>query len=505
MIEIIGSVDKNEYYTAQQINDLLIKQRIELVYGSNFVGRPNTHLYIDNQTVVKLHTELDLNDIRAKRYVLHTLERERTLNIHHGSKTWFILQKDNKSIIGNICPLLTSIHTILPHEHKLDHLKAIYHLYFHVAKQFNLRLDEGLANFGIDDNNQIYYLDDDIYQWDNFFSFAHALGVLIRGNHWIDETLAAWIGELLQQLISEYFGDNTNIMVARTLSDVFMPNTKKQQLFDSIIKKLQKQKTISKAIHTFKENYIAILADIHSNLPALTAVLAYLEAHNIKQGLVLGDIVGYGPYPHECIELLQNTKLQIIKGNHDHAVAVGNSNYGMSKVATWCIDWTVEQITPEQRRWLNDLPLELTGCDEFARKWQAIHGSPIDPNYFNAYVYQMTYEQNLDRLAERGIDFCFHGHTHIQGIYARHSIKKTDEFIKPQGILSLDDYTHTLICPGSIGQPRNGNLGAQFAIYNTQKYQLQFIVVDYAIETMIQTMKNYQFPESLWTRLQQGT
>ena len=504
MIEIIGSVDKNTHYTEQQINALLAKQQTELVYGSDFVGRPTTHLYLDNHTVVKLHIELDLNEIRAKRYVLHTLERERQLTIHHPSKTWFLLYQDNKCILGNICQFLTPINTIQEHDKKLDFLKTIYHTYFYIAKQFNLRLDEGLANFGIDKNNQIYYLDDDLYQWDHFVSFSHSLGVLIRANHWLDETKAALIGELLQQLIAEQFDNNTNIMFARTLSDVFMPNHEKQQLLNIIIKQLQQQKVISKVIPLSKDNYIAILADIHANLPALDAVLAYLDAHNIKHGLVLGDIVGYGPYPCECIERLQKTELQIIKGNHDHAAAVGNSNVGMSKVAAWCIDWTVPRLTAEQRQWLNDLPLELTGIDESARKWQAIHGSPIDPNYFYAYVYQMTYEQNLDVLEERGVDFCFHGHTHIQGIYGRNSIKK-DEFIKPQNIVSLTRYKHSLICPGSIGQPRDGHLGAQFAIYNPQKHELQFVVVDYAIETMIKTMQAYEFPETLWKRLQRGT
>ncbi|CAG1020089.1 hypothetical protein DOJK_00080 [Patescibacteria group bacterium] len=505
MIEIIGSVDQNIHYTAQQINELLIKQKIELTYGTDFVGRPTTYLYIDTDTVVKLHIELDLNEIRAKRYVIHTLERERQLNIHHPSKTWFLLQQEDKNIIGNICPFLTPINTIKQHDNKLSFLEKIYHFYFYAAKKFNLRLDDGLANFGIDKEYRVYYLDDDLYGWDNFFSLAHSLGVLIRGNAWMNEEYAALFGDILQQLIVKYFDDNITIMLARTLSDIFMPNNEKQQILNIIIRQLQQQKTISKTVSISQENYIAILADIHANLPALDAVLAYLKERNIKHGIVLGDIVGYGPYPCECIDRLRETELQVIKGNHDHAAATGDSNYSMSKMAAWCIDWTVPRLSSEQRQWLNDLPLELTGIYGDSRKWQAVHGSPMDPNYFYAYVYQMTYEQNLDVLAERGIDFCFHGHSHIQGVYGRNPLNNLDEFIKPQGVFSLEPYQNSLICPGSIGQPRDGSLGAQFAVYNPKKHELQFIVVHYPIEAIIKAMQDYEFPDTLWHRLQRGT
>jgi len=219
--------------------------------------------------------------------------------------------------------------------------------------------------------------------------------------------------------------------------------------------------------------------------------------------MVLGDTVGYGPHPAACIERLQETELTVIKGNHDHAAATGDSNRGMSKIAKWCIEWTIPQLTAQQRQWLNDLPLELNNSDESGKKWQAMHGAPIDPNYFYAYVYQMTFEQNLDVLAERNLDLCFHGHSHVQGLYVRNNLG-LDSFVKPDSSLFLEPYKHALICSGAVGQPRDGSVGAQLAIYNQRTFELKFVLVPYAMDKTIADMQRLGFPQTLWERLKQG-
>ncbi len=510
-IEIIGSVDGQIHYTEQQIAELLAAQRTELNYGATFMGRPSTSLYVGEMAVIKLRSELDLNENRGRRFLNHALAQEKKLAVHHPHKTWFFLQQDDEKFkIGNICPRLIPLHT-LPHETeaeialKMDYFAKVYRSYFYCASQFSVRLDEGLSNFGMTDDLQLYYLDDDLYAWDSFVSFTHLLGVLIRNNHWLNEQHALTLGEQLQQLIGEHFKDtHTSVMVARQLRDIYMPNKKQAQILEIIIDQLQQQKVISKQLVVHRQEYIAILSDIHGNLPALEAVLAYLEAHHITQGMVLGDTVGYGPHPVECIDLLQKTKLTVIKGNHDHAAATGDSNRGMSKIAKWCIEWTIPRLSAAQRQWLNDLPLELNSATESGKKWQAMHGAPIDPNYFYAYVYQMTYEQNLNVLAERGIDLCFHGHSHVQGMYVRDSLGR-DSFIKPHdATIRLDDYKQALICSGAIGQPRDGSVGAQFALYNQHSNELEFILVDYQMDKTIQDMQTLNFPETLWDRLKRG-
>jgi predicted phosphodiesterase len=510
-IEIIGAVDGLEHYTPSQIAPLLTTPPTELSYGAAFMGRPSTRLHVGETAIIKLRTELDLNAERGRDFLLHTLQQEQKLKVHHPHKTWFLLQQpDGKFKMGNICPRLTPLHTLEAHSaeaitQKMAYLEKIYRHYFQVASQFAVRLDEGLSNFGIDDQQHLYYLDDDLYAWDNFVSFSHLLGILIRSNPWLDEARAVVLGGQLQQFIDDSFADrHTAVMVAGKLSDIYMPDKARQRVLEIIIAQLQQQKVIRKQIQPHPHGQMAILSDIHANLPALQVVLSYLQKHGITQGMVLGDIVGYGPHPGECIDCLRETELVVIKGNHDHAVATGDNLCGMSKMAKWCIDWTIPRLTTAQRQWLSDLPLELHGADDHGKKWQAVHGAPIDPNYFYAYVYQMTYEENLAILAERGIDWCFHGHSHIQGLYVRDQLG-LESFVKPSKTLSLTPYQHALICSGAVGQPRDGCLGAQFAIYNQHTHQLQFMQLDYAIDKTVAAMQVAGFPDTLWQRLQRGT
>ena len=508
-LEILGSIDGQIHYNNQQIHTLLAEQHTELTYGAAFMGRPGTCLYASTDNIIKLHGDLDLNELRARHFLNHTLQQERKIAVHHPHKTWFLFQQSEDHFkIGNICPRLTPLHT-LPEQTaqeistKFRYLESLYRCYFQTASKYSARLDEGLSNFGIDAQGQLYYLDDDIYKWDSFISFAHILGVLIRNNAWLSEEYAVIFGTQLQHLISEFFEDShTSVMVARKLRDVFIPDKNRKRVRDIIIEQLQEKRVITKKILPYQQDRIAILSDIHANLPALEAVLAYLAAENINQGVVLGDIVGYGPHPAECISRLQETQLQVLKGNHDHAAATGDCKLGMSVLAHWSIEWTIPRLSVAQKQWLNNLPLELDST-ESAKNWLAVHGAPIDPNYFYAYVYQMTYEENLDVLAERNLALCFHGHSHIQGMYVRNQLG-FDSFIRPAPKLGLDEFKHALICPGAVGQPRDGSVGAEFAIYNQRSHEIEFILLDYDMDKTIADMQTLSFPDTLWLRLQRG-
>jgi len=516
-IEIIGAIDGSLHYTPLQISQLLEEEQTELSYGEAFMGRPSTLLHVGKNDVIKLRSELDLNEQKTRDFLNYNLQQERKLKVHPPYKTWFLVELENhKFKIGNICSRLTPLHTLENTEpadicKKIDYLKQLYRCYFKVASHFNLRLDEGLSNFAIDNNEKLYYLDDDIYSWDNFISFTHLLGVLIRNNLWLDENCARELGRELQQLISEFFEDSHSCYrAARLLRDIFIPDNRKQ-VHSIIIEQLEQSKIVVKKLTTnnnsSKDNndndYLAILSDIHANLPALEAVLDYLQQHKITQGIVLGDIVGYGPNPSECITRLQQTELMIIKGNHDHAASSGDSKRGMSSIAQWCIEWTIPRLSDNEKQWLIDLPLELTSSDDALKNWQAMHGSPIDPNYFYAYVYQMTYEQNLDAMEKQKMDLCFHGHSHIQGMYVRNK-QGQDQFLNPKDTVSLADYKHALICSGAVGQPRDGCTGTQFAIYHQRSHQIQFMNIDYDMSKILADLEKYDFPKTLGERLQRG-
>ncbi len=509
-IEIIGSIDEKSHYECAQIKHLLDKKKTKLRHGTSFMGRPGTHLYVGSKNVVKLRNELDLNEEKTRAFLAHILQKEQNLNVHHPRKTWFLLQvQPHKFKIGNICPRLIPLHSKEGLQNsdineKIDYLKRLYQCYFKVAKEFNLRLDEGISNFGIDDDDNLYYLDDDIYKWDNFISFAHYLGVLVRGNSWLTTTCAKELGLEFQRLINESFDDtHSSYRVAKLLLDIFMPTEDRRKIMSTITEALVHIERISQKMKPQKNDYLAILSDVHANLPALEAVLDYLDAHKIIEGIVLGDIVGYGPHPNECIQRLKKSKFNVLKGNHDHAAISHKTKQNLSASARWCIDWTIPRLTAKNKQWLLNLPLELKSNPEAAKCWLAIHGSPIDPNYFYAYVYQMTYEQNLDLLEKKQIDLCFHGHSHMQGMYVRDSIG-VDQFLAPKIAINLDYYKHSLICSGSVGQPRNSHPGAQFALYNQRTHHVKFLTLDYDMDKTLDDLEKNDFPKGLGDRLKQG-
>ncbi|MGR8935887.1 MAG: metallophosphoesterase family protein [Gammaproteobacteria bacterium] len=509
IIEIAGSLDNGRHYNADNFAPLLQETHTELTYGGSFMGRPGTRLYAGAKDIVKIRDELELEENQARRYIGQMLEQERKIAIHHPQKTWFLCRLQNgKFKVGNICPRLTPLHKLNDRrndagiEMLLVHIRRIYFEYLRIAAAYGLRLDEGLSNFGVDAQNKLYYLDDDVYNWDNFHSFAHLLGVLIRNNSWLDERWAEKFGCDLHNLIAEFFQDtHKSTMVANKLRDVFMPDKNRAKVLDIIIRQLQQHRAVNKKVRVVRD-YIAVLADIHANLPALEAVLQFLKNENITDAIVLGDIVGYGPHPGECIDRLRDTRFTVIKGNHDHAAVTGDCQRGISSVARYCIEWSIPLLSEEQKRWLDELPMELSSSGEFSNLWIAMHGAPIDPSFFYAYVYEMTYTKNLDNLAKRRIRHCFHGHTHIQGVYAR---KKNgmDDFYRPED-RHLQAFKHSLICPGSVGQPRNGQTGAQFAVYSQRQDEIRFLNLPYAVEKTIHDMQKHGFPETLSERLKSG-
>ena len=476
-------------------------------HGEDYVGRPATALIDTGEAVLKLRTEYQLPLSQARRFITQAIERERLLAVHHPHKTWFLWLPegdDGPAVIGNITPQLLALNRREPlfAEHDVAAVTALigqmFERYLAVFVQHELSLDLCLSNFAIDAAGRLHYLDDEVYPGSNLNILSDALGNLIRAQEWLDESAARALGESLRESLSRHFADRHWItVVAEDLRATFIP-PQREAVSRALVEALYAEQRFSYAAPQVQEGAVlALIGDIHGNAPALECALDYLAGRGIDSGVMLGDVVGYGPHPQQCVDMLRSlTGWSMIRGNHDHAAACGELRSGMTALASWSLRWTIGQLDESARAWLAQLPVY-----QQAEQWLAVHGAPVDKSFFNGYVYQMSYRENLDELAERQIPLCFHGHTHIQKTWLRDPRGDTGDVAAQQ---QLSGAAHVLISPGSIGQPRGGEPGVELAVIDLQTRALEYIRLPYDMEATLADMAVLQFPPEMMDRLRRG-
>jgi len=379
----------------------------------------------------------------------------------------------------------------------IELLGEMFRLYLETAARHDRSLDISLSNFAVDAQQKLYYIDDDVYTWDSFTTLSHYLGVLLRTQERIDEETARQLGQRLHTTLLDTFGDKLWLnVVAEEARSLFLPETRKPAM-RALLKALTEDARGRLRTQLPESTVVALLADVHANAPALEAALDYLQQRNINDILVMGDIVGYGPHPQQCVNILRALPgARVLQGNHDHAVATQRYSLGFSPVSRWVIEWSRERLSTEAISWLDGLPLYLQGDD-----WIAVHGAPNDKTFFNAYVYEMTYEDNLQNMETRNLRLCFHGHTHLQKVYYRNKRQDGNSNAVHQ---NLKEYERSLVCPGSIGQPRSGKPGLEFALFDRKSYELEFIHLEYDMSSTLLDMNEFSFPPNLIERLYRG-
>jgi predicted phosphodiesterase len=233
----------------------------------------------------------------------------------------------------------------------------------------------------------------------------------------------------------------------------------------------------------------ALISDIHANLEALQVVLRDIREQGIRDVLCLGDIIGYGPNPCECLDhVIGSCKITIL-GNHDQAALFDPD--GFNPVALQAVYWTREQLerrgTPAQinRRW--DFLGELPRTHE-EQKYLFVHGSPREPT--NEYVFpEDVYNQRkMDALFSRIEHYCFQGHTHIPGVFTVNREFLTPEDINYQYRLGADP---VMINVGSVGQPRDNDPRACYVVLEDDV--VTYRRVEYDVESTAQ--KIYSTPD----------
>ncbi len=235
---------------------------------------------------------------------------------------------------------------------------------------------------------------------------------------------------------------------------------------------------------------IAVISDIHANLEAFKAVIADAQGQNVDRFLCLGDIVGYGPDPGACVDLVQSLDCAIVRGNHDHDAANDRELDNLNDIAKTSLQWTRGQLSAEHKEWLGNLPFTKR-----VGRFAISHATPHRPNLFT-YVTNLAEAQAC--LDEQSAPLCFIGHTHVPGVF----VSKDEVAREIQGqSVAIDFDAKTLVNVGSVGQPRDGDPRACYVIYDVNEQSVNFRRIKYAIEKTKQKLLDLGLPTYLATRL----
>ncbi|MDY6854460.1 MAG: metallophosphoesterase family protein [Thermodesulfobacteriota bacterium] len=238
----------------------------------------------------------------------------------------------------------------------------------------------------------------------------------------------------------------------------------------------------------------AILSDIHGNLEALEAVLDCISKEDILKLAFLGDVVGYGANPNECLDIIKDRADVIIAGNHDYAVAGLTDISSFNALARKAIEWTKEHMPKRNRSFLSGVSL-INSTDDLT----FVHSTPYNPQEWG-YLFSLSdVIQGFNSCNSR---ICFVGHSHIPAVF----IKDSKGMVYPSGpfTIHLKEGCRYIINVGSVGQPRDAILDAAFGVYDTEEFLYTIKRVPYDITTAQKKILESGLPEYLARRIAIG-
>jgi diadenosine tetraphosphatase ApaH/serine/threonine PP2A family protein phosphatase len=252
-----------------------------------------------------------------------------------------------------------------------------------------------------------------------------------------------------------------------------------------------------------------VLSDIHGNLPALQAVLAAARSEAVggfEQLWNLGDMVGYGAHPNEVLDLLLSTPTTHtlhVRGNHDRVCCGLTSSHGFNPIAAAAASWTRSHLTVAHLEWLRRVPQGPVPATDRA---MCAHGSPLHEDQYIASMRDAW--GPLQRMAS---EITFFGHTHVQGGFSQQDeVWEEDRPVYDsreglvQFVVAMPPGSRHLINPGSVGQPRDFDWRAAFAIYDDAVEQVTFYRVPYDVQAAQEAIRSAGLPERLAARLSSG-
>jgi diadenosine tetraphosphatase ApaH/serine/threonine PP2A family protein phosphatase len=252
-----------------------------------------------------------------------------------------------------------------------------------------------------------------------------------------------------------------------------------------------------------------VLSDIHGNLPALQAVLAAARSSAVggfEQMWNLGDMVGYGAQPNEVLDLLlatPTTHTIHVRGNHDRVCCGLTSSHGFNPIAAAAAAWTKSHLTPAHLEWLRTVPQGPIPATERA---MCAHGSPLHEDQYIA-----SMRDAWGPLQRMATEITFFGHTHVQGGFSQQEQEWQEDrpmYASREGLgcfaIEVPVGSRHLINPGSVGQPRDGDWRAAFAVYDDAVEKAVFYRVPYDVAAAQATIRGAGLPERLAARLATG-
>lgn len=240
---------------------------------------------------------------------------------------------------------------------------------------------------------------------------------------------------------------------------------------------------------------ILLLSDIHANLAALDAVLVDADTKGtIDEVWSLGDAVGYGPRPNECLERLRALNAIAVAGNHELAAVGSISSLDFNPYAAAAVEWTGNVLTSESRAYIDSMP-----TTEIRDDFTLVHGSPRDP----VWEYLRGHDVAKDNLGLLETLHCVNGHTHMPVAINAASQEHTERGRGPSEVIELTD-GRWFVNPGSVGQPRDMDSRASYAVIESGDMTVSFYRAEYPIRETQQQMEAIGLPLMLIQRLELG-
>ena len=436
--------------------------------------------------------------------VRSALARGSGAGLWHPAKFWLLVRSAGSWYPVTLCPELKTLRSIARLEARLEAWLAMIRHGLRFWGDHRMGLDLNPANFGFAEADgggepTLHYLDDETTTWFGPREVATAAVSRIPEEPGCAEDAWRRWGEALSATVT---GARSAPLDPRAVADEVrlypLPAAMEGRRRALLHGLEHRTATPARARPEGGPALTCVLADVHANLPALEAVLAEAARRGAEAFLFLGDVVGYGPHPRECIaRIAELPNVLVVRGNHDDAAASRTVDGSMNRLARTTAGWTWSELTEADRAWLAAMPVEQAGDG-----WMAVHGAPVDPRRFVAYVYDLTYEDNLACLARQGRTLCFHGHSHVQVAYAGASGGRRKHL--PPEPLELAAGHALLVNPGSVGQPRDGDARAAFAIWDRKRGRIGFERVAYDIGRTARDLRAAGLPEELSARLHKG-